>query len=103
MKPFKLITFLLQLSLNDFILQVNSDPPHSIPENITKQKGDSFAFMKDGIMNCLNDDTDDDSNRFFPISDSNKYRSLNKLVGKITIVSITSSSIKGISQMRSSM
>jgi hypothetical protein len=58
MKPFKLITFLLQLSLNDFILQVNSDPPHSIPENITKQKVDSFAFMKDGIMNCLNDDTD---------------------------------------------
>ena len=64
---------------------------HKIHEK--KLKVDHFRYMKDEIIDYINDDTcDDDSNRLILLNQPNKYKSLNKLAKKILTVPATSSS-----------
>jgi hypothetical protein len=57
-----------------------------------KQKLDHFGFIKDEINNYLIDD----SNRFILLDESNRYKSLQKLVKKILSVPATSSPVERI-------
>jgi hypothetical protein len=65
-------------------------------KNIKKQKVDNFAFIKDEIINYLNDTDDNDSNRFIVINESIKYKTLNQLARKILSVPATSSPVERI-------
>jgi len=71
--------------------------PNTERKNMKKQKIDNFAFIKKEINDYINDDTsDDDSNRFILLNQSDEYKLLNKLAEKILTVPAISSAVKRI-------
>lgn len=54
--------------------------PNTRGNNVKKQKGDNFSYIKKEIIDYIKDDTScNDSTRLILLNESNKYKALHKL------------------------
>lgn len=71
--------------------------PNTRGNNVKKQKGDNFLYIKKEIIDYINDDTScNDSTRLILLNESNKYKALYKLAKKTLTVPATASPVERI-------